>query len=454
VEADVAQLDVNNRFVLLYPERRPFFMEGADFFLTPLNVIFTRPVAVPEAGAKLTGKEGANAVGFFLTMDRVNNLIFPANQGSASATLPDDVSAGVLRYRRDVGAGSTVGGLMTVREGDGYHNRVYGADAFLRLSATNTVQAQFLHSDTEYPSELASAFEQSEGSFGGGAYHLRVQHRSREWAAWANLEQLDRGFRSDAGFIPRVDTRSGEVGAQKTWWASESGLWYSFLNAGILASRTEDLSGELTDERVQLIGGYSGPMQSNVNVALATRKELFAGTLFEDLGAVFIGFEVRPSGLATLGFGSEFSETIDYLAGQKGTQITAGPRAELKLGRHLNLNLQHSFRRLEREGDWAFIANLSQLRAVYNFNVRTFLRAIVQYQNIERNPENYTFAINRETRNLFTQLLLSYKVNPQTVLFLGYSDNARGMLTPERLRTDLARSDRTFFLKLGYAWRP
>jgi hypothetical protein len=62
--------------------------------------------------------------------------------------------------------------------------------------------------------------------------------------------------------------------------------------------------------------------------------------------------------------------------------------------------------------------------------------------------------VNPETRSLFTQLLFSYKVNPQTVVFLGYSDNRQGFLTPELTRTDLTRSDRTFFLKLGYAWRP
>lgn len=454
VEADVAQLDVNNRFALFYPERRPFFLEGADFFLTPLNAIFTRTVANPEAGAKLTGKEGANAVGFFLTRDRVNNLIFPGNQGSASTSLSDDVTGGVLRYRRDVGAGSTVGGLMTAREAEGYHNRVFGADAFIRLSETNTIQGQFLRSDTEYPSELGAGYGQKEGAFGGAAYHFRITHRSREWTAWANMEQLGADFRADAGFIPRVDTRSGAAMVQKTWWAPDPGQWYSFVSAGLLASRTEDLDGNLTDERIQLVGDYSGPMQSAFNVALATRKELFFDELFEGLGAAFVGFEIRPSGVATLGFGSELSETIDYLAGEKGTQITAGPRAELKLGMHLNLNLQHSYRRLERDGDWAFIANLSQLRAVYNFNVRTFFRAIVQYQKIQRNPEKYEVGLNKETQTLFTQFLFSYKVNPQTVLFLGYSDNSQGMLTPELARTDLSRFDRTFFLKIGYAWRP
>jgi len=454
VEADVGQLDVNNRFALFFPERRPFFLEGADFFLTPLNVIFTRTVADPEAGAKLTGKEGANALGFFLTQDRVNNLLFPGNQGSASTSLSDDVTAGVLRYRRDVGAGSTVGGLMTVREAEGYHNRVYGADAFVRLSATNTIQAQYLRSDTEYPSSVAANLDQREGAFGGDAYHLQFMHRSRDWMATANLEQLGADFRADAGFIPRVDTRGGQALVQKTWWAPQPGQWYSFMSAGILASRTEDLDGNLTDERIQLLGGYSGPMQSNVNVALAIRKELYAETLFEDLGAAFIGFEIRPSGMATPGFGSELSETVDYAAGQEGTQLTAGPRAELKLGRHLNLNLQHSYRRLARDGDQAFTANLSQMRAVYNLNVRTFFRAIVQYQSIRRNPEKYHPAINRETSSLFTQFLFSYKVNPQTVLFLGYSDNAEGMLTSDFARTDLTRNQKTFFLKLGYAWRP
>lgn len=454
VEADVAQLEVNNRFALFYPERRPFFLEGADFFLTPLNVIFTRTVADPRAGAKVTGKEGANAVGFFLTQDRVNNLILPANQGSRSAFLPDDVTAGVFRYRRDVGEGSTAGGLVTIREGEDYHNRVYGADAFIRLSQTNTIQGQFLRSDTEYPSGIVEDFGQKPEPFQGNALFLQFLHRSRDWMAVVNAEQLDPDFRSDAGFIPRVDTRSGEILLQRTWWAPDPGRWYSFLNAGILVARAENLDGDLTDERIQFTGGYSGPMQSAVNVAVARRKELYAETLFEDLDAAFIGFEIRPSGLATLGFGTELSKTIDYLAGEAGTQITAGPSAELKLGRHLNLELRHSFRRLERDGEWAFVANLPQIRAVYNFNVRTFFRAIVQYQNIERNPDSYDVAVNRESRRFFTQLLVSYKVNPQTVVFLGYSDNAVGSLSPELDRIDLTRTDRTFFLKLGYAWRP
>lgn len=454
VEADVAQLDVNNRFALFYPERRPFFLEGADFFLTPLNVIFTRTVADPWAGAKVTGKEGSHAVGFFLTRDRVNNLLFPANQGSASTTLGKDVTAGVFRYRKDVGAGSTVGGLFTVREGDDYHNRVYGADAFLRLSPSNSIQAQLLTSDTEYPRTVAQAFGQEEGGFSGNALQVQLMHRSRDWAFTTTVERLDSEFRADAGFLPRVDTRSGSVTVNRTVWAPQPGLWYSFLNFGFIASRTGDLDGTLTDERIQLVAGYSGPLQSNLNLAVARRKELHAGTLYDGLDAAHVGFEFRPSGMATMGFGTELSRTVNYVNAREGVQLALGGDADLKLGRHVNLNFRHSYRRLEHEGVWTFVANLFQLRAVYNFSVRSFFRAIVQYQNVERNPAMYAVLVNKESRSVFTQLLFSYKVNPQTLLFLGYSDNSAGFLTPELERQNLLRTDRTFFLKVGYAWRP
>jgi hypothetical protein len=91
-------------------------------------------------------------------------------------------------------------------------------------------------------------------------------------------------------------------------------------------------------------------------------------------------------------------------------------------------------------------ANLSQLRLIYNFTVRSFVRGIFQYLDLEPGPAGDP-AIDGDGRSLFTQLLFSYKLNPQTVLFLGYQDDRLG-------EADLAleQTGRTFFLKLGYAW--
>ena len=76
-----------------------------------------------------------------------------------------------------------------------------------------------------------------------------------------------------------------------------------------------------------------------------------------------------------------------------------------------------------------------------------FIRAILQYTDIDRNPALYRNYVDETFEHLFPQLLFSYKLNPQAVLFLGYSDNRIG---DESI--DLTQQDRTLFAKIGYAW--
>jgi len=181
VEADAAQLAVNERFALFFPEKRPFFLEGVDFFATPVQAIFTRTVVDPEWGLKLTGKERGNAIGVFAARDEHNALLFPGNQGSDAAFLEGSpVDSAVMRFRRDVFANSTVGVLYAGREGDGYRNRVTGLDANLRFDDSNSVLVQYLASDTRYPNQLAADFGQPLGDFDGDALYLQYQYQSRD----------------------------------------------------------------------------------------------------------------------------------------------------------------------------------------------------------------------------------------------------------------------------------
>jgi len=77
------------------------------------------------------------------------------------------------------------------------------------------------------------------------------------------------------------------------------------------------------------------------------------------------------------------------------------------------------------------------------------VRAIVQYQDVDQTEPDPT--LSSSSQELFTQFLFSYKLNPQTVLFLGYSDDSAGF--EQGVQTvDLTRADRTFFAKVGYAF--
>ena len=56
VESDQPQITVNQRFEVFFPEKRPFFLENSNYFTSPINLVFTRRIAHPEFGLRLTGK--------------------------------------------------------------------------------------------------------------------------------------------------------------------------------------------------------------------------------------------------------------------------------------------------------------------------------------------------------------------------------------------------------------
>jgi hypothetical protein len=444
VEADIAQLDVNTRYALYYPEKRPFFLEGADFFLTPVQAVFTRTVADPLWGAKLTGKVGKSALGFFVSQDRINNLIIPSNQGSEVTSLDDDVFGGVFRYRRDIGNSSTLGLLYTGRSGGDYYNHVGGIDAFFRLGKKDQVRFQYLHSLTRYPAATAAAFGQDAGAFPGDALYAEYTHQTRSWFFYGSYTDEGTGFRADAGFVNRVDVRTLDSQFQYTFWGKPGG-WFNSIYFWLRGYRTGDHDGQLTDSRLALGMGYEGPLQSAATVIARANREYYAGTLY-DTDDLYAEVFCKPFSGFSIGVYANPASAIDYANVRPARRLLFGPYLEAGLGRHLNLNLSHNLERLASAGRRTYTANLLQARLIYNFNVRAFARAILQYRAVDRDPSRYSFPVDEVSRGLFTQMLFSYKLNAKTVLFLGYSGQLLG-----NQDIDLTRSDRTFFLKLGYA---
>ena len=445
VEADVAQLDVNTRFALYYPEKRPFFLEGADFFLTPIQAVFTRTVADPAGGVKLTGKVGRNTFGIFGAYDRINNLIFPANQGSAQASVEEDETSGVFRYRRDVGRNSQLGVLYAGRVTDDYFNHVGGFDGFIRLSRTDELRFQYLHSETDYEDSLALLYGQGTGVFGGDAIHAEYLHVGRNWIYLAGYEDRNPNFRADYGYVPRVDIREGQVLLGRRIWGRRGG-WFTNILFATSAFATYDHDENLTDQGVTFQAQYQGPLQSTVTFVYSQNKERYLGELY-DLERINWVCEFKPTGGVHFNLVTQFGDSVDYANARKADVLRFLPYAEFSFGRHINLTLMHSYERLNLGADKIFEANLTQARLIFNFNVRTFIRAIIQYYDVSRNPALYLFPVADTEQSVFTQFLFSYKLNPQTVLFLGYSDNYLGYTG-----IDITQADRTFFVKLGYAW--
>ncbi|MFH2107299.1 MAG: DUF5916 domain-containing protein [Chrysiogenia bacterium] len=444
IEADAAQLDVNTRYALYYSEKRPFFLEGADIFLTPIEAVFTRTVANPLWGGKMTGKIGKGALGYFVAQDRINNLIIPSNQGSEAVSLDEDVFGGVFRYRHDIGNSSTLGVLYTGRSGGDYYNHVGGIDGFFRFGKKDSIRFQYLRSQTRYPEATAASFSQKTGAFPGDALYAEYMHQTRNWFYYGSYSDKGTGFRADAGFVNRVDTRMLDSQFNYIFWGKPGG-WFNRIDFWLRAYRISDHEGQLTDSRVALGGTYQGPLQSAITVIGRANREFYAGTLY-NIDDVYAEAFLKPLNGLSLGIYTNPGNVVDYANNRPARRLLLGPFLDASLGRHLNLNLNHSLERLASDGQRTYTANLLQARLIYNFSVRAFARVLLQYRDVDRDPARYSFAVDSRSHGLFGQLLFSYKLNAKTVLFLGYADQLRG-----NQDVDLTRSDRTFFLKIGYA---
>ncbi|MBA2548163.1 MAG: hypothetical protein H0V16_06850 [Burkholderiaceae bacterium] len=122
----------------------------------------------------------------------------------------------------------------------------------------------------------------------------------------------------------------------------------------------------------------------------------------------------------------------------------------MDIGRGINLNLNYTHQRLRRDGGTAFDAKVIDSRISWQLDPRQRLRLSLQGSDVARDPALYTRPVNRRARDLASQLLYSYKLNPRSALYAGYSQGGYS----GNLQNDLFANSRNVFLKLSYAWQP
>src|SRR6266705_187384 len=188
VESDEPQVTINERFETFFPEKRPFFIENAGYFQTPVNLFFSRRIADPGTGVRLTGKAGRWAVGAIGTDERVPG----AELGSRRA------GVGVVRVQRDFGGESTAGILASERSLAGGSNRVVSADTRLKLTKTWIFSGQAMATHTRSASGARSS---------GTGWYANLLRDGRNLDYSASYLDLSPSFETQLGFVKRVGIR-------------------------------------------------------------------------------------------------------------------------------------------------------------------------------------------------------------------------------------------------------
>ncbi len=430
IESDTPQIEVNQRFPLFYPELRPFFLEGQEVFTVPgqVNLLHTRTIVDPRYGGKLTGKVGNTTLGVLVANDEA-----PGRRDDLPADAVGKTSqVFVGRARYDLYAESSLGVMATGREFLDAYSRVAAVDGRFRLGRTSSLT--MLYAGSQHRDE-----EGAERT--GPTAHVAYNRQGRNLSYGASFDSIDPDFRTDTGFLQRVDTRTARANAAWRWWPDNLVInWGPFASYG----RIYDFGGVLQDEQSSL--GARATLANGIITVFNVNQDVerYSGIDFRKNSA-FIGGGASASRKLSFGGFLNWGDQIRYgddpfLGRSVNTTVFANLRPTSRLSADLTLITS----RLHDPMTEAQVFDVKILRTftTYQLTNRLALRNIMEYNSLNR--------------TLGANVLFTYRVNAGTVFFVGYDDHYRqGSLIDEARfpTTALRQTNRAFFTKLSYLFR-
>ncbi|MEO5616150.1 MAG: DUF5916 domain-containing protein [Candidatus Eisenbacteria bacterium] len=462
VEADAGVVDVNSRFAIFFPEKRPFFLEGADIFNTPVNLVYTRRIVDPLYGGKLTGKLGRTSVGVLTAADR--------SSGDGVETLPNDVNPyldrdatfTILRMKRDVLKNSYVGLLGGQRVVRDQYNRGAGLDGRFKWGGKYGFDWQGVQSwsrDRNYegamsrldPAQVASLDPEVTAQRGqyhtGNAWHARLSRDTRKLNLRLRALGISPDFDADMGFIQRTDQTDFALDVIPRI-QSNGKSWFNEIRPMFFYNRVYNYSGSrYTDETGSFILEADLPHASWVGTENNQRMIRLGDRVFRsiDRHAVWAGSNrfrgVRPFGVYVRG------DQVVYEEAVRGRDWRYELGADLRFSSQFDGAVSIHQTAIRREQNDSRFAEqiIPRVRLSYQFNKELALRLITELRSRRRFDVNDQLI--SESHRLTPDVLLSYYVRPGTVVYLGYGSQLTGP------STDVLRpAQSSVFTKFSYLW--
>jgi hypothetical protein len=458
VESDEPQVTVNQRFEVFFPEKRPFFLENANYFKTPINLVFTRRIVSPQFGVRLTGKKGPWTLATLFANDEGPGEIVP----ESSPLFDKKANFVIVRVAHDIFKQSSVGMIYTDRRFLGSYNQVGGIDTRLKLNRNWLINAQAVASKTR----LLNGQELS-----GAAYLVALQGEGRQFSFNTAFNDRAPGFRTQVGFEPRFDIRRLNTSYSYRWrpegktliaWGPNVGLvsMWDHKNTRLEWTFTPSIALEFA-------------RQTNVNVFYAPGRELLRPQDFfglrenrdfspRDIGVTFSSayfskaiFSATLTRGQTINFEPPFGrEPFMADSGFRNIKVTLRPIQNVQID---NTYLETRLTKNDLNAH-IFTDRIFRVRVNWQLNRKLSLRAIPQYNSLIVNPVQTSLA---ETRNFTGDFLATYQLNPWTALYVGYNSNLQNLeliTTPDGRRVlrrtgDFHNDARQMYVKFSYLFR-
>ncbi len=238
IEADAPQIDVNLRYALRYPEKRPFFLEGMEIFQFPeMELIYTRRIIDPLWGGKATGKIGRVTYGYLSAYDdNPTESLWNIHNGEENPKV--NALFNIVRLKTDVFKESYLGFCLTDKEIDGSYNRVVGLDGQFRLKNKYFFNFQAVGSLTKFEGEKRDF---------APALYADFYYYTKHWGAGVFWESIHPDFEASSGFINRTDFKA--YGANTSFTLYPDKKYLNAVHFGIRVGKRDDYFGGGAQDR-------------------------------------------------------------------------------------------------------------------------------------------------------------------------------------------------------------
>jgi hypothetical protein len=475
IESDEPQNTINQRFEVFFPEKRPFFLENSNFFEAPLiavglqtRMVFTRRIADPSFGTRLTGKVGAWNLGFLVADDRSPGKIVPDGDPEAGKRAYFTIG----RVSHDLGQHSSVGAMFTDREFLNDFNRVGGIDGLFHINK---------NWNATYRGYMSSTREGSLYQF--GQHHEAVLIGTGLRFVF-NLQYLDitPNFVTETGFVPRVDQRAINQYGHFYWRPAKNKL--------LVQHGPEENATQMWDhhnQTIQQVASFDYVFVFKRNVVFAPiisyesdvlRPVDFPGLLANHQfaqDAVGIVFRGQPTRMFSWNSRIIRDGTVVVVpaAGQlpfTGNETAITQTVGIKPTDRLQVDNTYILEHVVSGAVNHAVVNNHIIRTKWNyqFNKEFSLRFIGQYNGVLTNP---LFSSLQTQKNLNFDVLFTYFLHPGTAIYVGYNSNlenidpglctriaggtqcdpnANGLI---RTGNGLINDGRQIFVKISYLFR-
>jgi hypothetical protein len=456
IESDDPQVTVNRRYEVYFPEKRPFFLENAGFFKTPIELLYSRRIVDPEFGARLTGRTGSWSIAMLASDDRA-----PGSQLEVGDPLYNGrAGISVFRLQREFQNQSTIGGLVTSRGFGPESNRVYSLDSRIRINDNWIVTGQAATSHTHNSDGTSTT---------GNGYLAKISHGGTHFNYSGSYTDLSPGFHTDLGFVKRVDMREVKQKAGYLWRPEESRILS--IGPSLSTSVNWDRMGRLQDWNTYADFSvyFRGPTGLTVTRSETYELYLNQGFRYSRTDCSFYIYNWQAISIyGDYGWGTGVNyEPASGLApfiakstdGYFGFTLRPFPKLESKhIYYYSQLGIPTDSSVLAQFGSGRVLVNhLVRWKLNYQFTHRLSARLILDYSSTSPNTSLIEEVPYKQFKG---DILLTYLVNPSTAFYVGYTDRYDNLeflpSDPPALRytsSPTLSTARQFFVKLSYLFR-